>query len=227
MAAPTRSPAPAEPPKRARASARTGARPAPLLGGGVRVPREARRRQLLEVTAQILSSQGIEHVQITEVAERAGVSRPLVYRLFPTRRALVQALLEDFAARLGERFQTALLSTWPGTLEEITRAFVAASCAAIEEQGAGPWQLLDARGVDPDLGRLGQTILTDLLKPWRRRLADLTGMPPRRTTHLLWIIVAAGRAALDGWIEGSIGRKVAIEDATRAVTALLCTFVQT
>jgi AcrR family transcriptional regulator len=191
-----------------------------------RIPKEARRQQLLQVTAQILTEQGVEHVQITEVAERAKVSRPLVYRLFPTRKALVIALLEDFATRLGERFHAALLSTWPGTLEEITRAFVDASCAAISEQGAGPWLLLDAKGSDPELGRIGRAILTDLLKPWRRRLAELTGLPPRRSANLLWVVVAEGRAGLDGWIEGSISRRVAVEDATRAVAALLTTFMR-
>jgi AcrR family transcriptional regulator len=194
-------------------------------GDGGRIPKDARRRQLLDVAAQILTEQGVEHVQITEVAERAGVSRPLVYRLFPTRQALVQALLEDFAQRLSERFQAALLSTLPGSIEEITKAFVDASCAAIEEQGAGPWLLLDARA-DAELGRLGQNILTDLLKPWRRRLAEMTGQPPRRAMNVLWMIVAAGRAALDGWITGSISRRAAIEDATRAVSALLQAFMR-
>jgi len=194
---------------------------------GVRVPHDARRRQLLEVAAQILTAQGVEHVQITEVAERAGVSRPLVYRLFPTRQALIQALMQDFAARLGQRFQQALLAAWPGSLEEITRAFVTASCTAIEEQGAGPWRLLDARGAAPELARLGRESLDGLVKPWRQQLAALTGLPPRRTANLMWVVVAAGRAALDGWIEGSISRRAAIEDATRAVSALLQTFMRT
>ncbi len=220
MALPLRNPARAASP---RASRSTSESPGRRAGEGGRIPKDARRRQLLDVAAEILTAQGIEHVQITEVAERAGVSRPLVYRLFPTRRALVQALLQDFATRLSQRFQAALLATWPGTLEEITQAFVDASCAAIEEQGAGPWLLLDARA-DPELGRVGQTVLGDLLKPWRRRLAELTGLPPRRTANVMWVVVAAGRAALDGWIVGSIGRQAAVEDATRAVSALLQAF---
>ncbi len=133
-----------------------------------RLAKDVRRRQLLAVAAQILTAQGIEHVQITEVAERASVSRPLVYRLFPTRQKLVEALLQDFAARLGERYHNALLSALPGSLEAVTRAFVEASCAAISEEGAGPWLLLDARA-DAELGRVGHTILADLLRPWQKR----------------------------------------------------------
>lgn len=190
-----------------------------------RVAKEVRRQQLLTVAAQILTAQGADHVQITEVAEQAGVSRPLVYRLFPTRQKLVEALLQDFAARLGERYHAALLSVLPGTLEQAARAFVEASCAAIAEEGAGPWLLLDARA-DAELGRVGHTILADLLRPWQKRLAQLTGLSPRRADNVLWTVVAAGRAALDGWIMGRISRRAAIEDATRAVSVLLQAFAQ-
>lgn len=215
----------------ARAASR-GGKPAPTprsrsgvkRSSSARVSRDVRRQQLLAVAARILTEHGIDQVQITEVAERAGVSRPLVYRLFPTRNALVQALLSDFVQRLGERFQAALLSS--GTRDNNTHAFIDACCSAIEEQGAGPWLLLDARA-DAELGRIGQKFLDQLITPWRKGLADFTGLPPHRASNALWIIVAAGRAALDGWITGRISRRTAAEDATRAVNALLLAFVQT
>jgi AcrR family transcriptional regulator len=189
-----------------------------------RVPPDARRRQLLDEAARILTEQGIEHLQITEVAERAGVSRPLVYRQFPTRNALVRALLEDFAALVNERFHRALLRALPGTVESITTAFVQASCDAIEQRGAGPWQLLDARGMDPELSRLGREIFAGLLGSWHAELAGFIGATPKRAKSLLWVIVAAGRAALDGWIEGGLTRAEAVRDATTAVSALLVAF---
>ena len=95
-----------------------------------RVPPEARRRQLLDEAARILTDEGLERLNVTELAERAGVSRPLVYRLFPTRHALVRAILDDFTAAIAERFQRALFRTLPGTIESITTAFVQACCDA-------------------------------------------------------------------------------------------------
>ncbi len=189
-----------------------------------RMPLEARRRQLLDEAARILTVHGLERLHVTELAERAGVSRPLVYRLFPTRLQLVSAVLEDFVAAVGERFQRALVRALPGTIESITTAFVEASCDAIETRGAGPWLLLDARGADPEVARLGREMFARLLDPWQDQLAAFTGVPPRRATNHLWVIVAAGRAALDGWIAGSLSRAHAVEDATRAVSALLVAF---
>jgi AcrR family transcriptional regulator len=193
------------------ASARTASRVAP----------EARRAQLVRLASELLTEHGLELVQIKEVAERAGVSRPLVYRLFPTRKALVRAVLEDFAADLGARFREALVRGWPGTLDQATDAFVSACCDAIEAHGAGPWLLLDAHAVEPSLARLGRATLDELLDPWKQHLSTLGGLTPRRASSVLRVVVAAGRAALDPWLEGTSSREQATEDAVRAVSALL------
>lgn len=195
-----------------------------LSRGRGRVPPDARRRQLLDEAARILTEQGVEHLQITEIASRLGVSRPLVYRLFPTRQALVRAVLEDFAALVNEHFHRALRHALPGTMESITTAFVEASCDAIEQRGAGPWLLLDARGADPELARIGRAIFARLLDPWQDQLAGAIGTTPKRAASLLWVIVAAGRAALDGWIDGGLDRAQAVRDAATAVSALMMAF---
>ena len=217
-----RAPAPASrysPPMSAAAARRPRARPV-----AVRVPHDERRRQLLDVAGRLLTERGAELVQITEVAERAGVSRPLVYRLFPTRQALVRALLEDFAAHLSARFQAAVVRAMPGTVEGIAAAFVVASCETIEAKGAGPWRLLDGSGAEPELARLGRATLRELLEPWEARLQELTGRSRKRNANVMWILTAAGRAALDGWIDGSLSRREAIDDGTRTVVTLLQAF---
>lgn len=188
------------------------------------MPARARRRQLLGEAAKLLTEHGVDRVQITEVAERAGVSRPLVYRLFPTRQALVRAVLEDFASFISERFRQARERFESHDVHGLATAFVEASCDAIEQKGAGPWLLLDPRGADPEIGRLGRAIFVELLDPWQRQLGTFLGVPQRRASHLLWIIVAAGRACLSGWIEGTATRAQAASDTTRVVMALLQAF---
>lgn len=187
------------------------------------VPSE-RRRQILEVAARLLDEGGVDGVQITAVATRARVSRPLVYRLFPTRDALVVALVEDFVAALSEGFRTAVLRALPGSLDDIVRAFVHACCQAIEERGAGAWRLLDARGVDVALTRAGQAALDRLLDPWLERIGELTGLSKARAQSLMRVVVAAGRAMLEGWLERRVGKQQAIEDTTRVVTSILAAF---
>ncbi|MFT3928551.1 MAG: TetR/AcrR family transcriptional regulator [Myxococcales bacterium] len=191
---------------------------------GSRVPPDVRRRQLLAEAARLLTEHGLEQVQITELASRTNVSRPLVYRLFPTRQALLQAVLEDFAEFLGARFHEVLQRQPTASVQTIATAFVEACCDAIEQKGAGPWLLLDARGVEPELCELGRTIFMGLLGPWQEQLGVFLGVPASRASYVLWIIVAAGRATLAGWIEGTVDRADAVSTATHVVTALLVTF---
>jgi AcrR family transcriptional regulator len=183
-----------------------------------------RRQQLLRVAARLLEERGVEGVEISTVARRARVSRPLVYRLFPTRDALVAALLDDFVAELDARFRRAVVRSLSGVLLEVVAAFVEACCQTIEERGAGPWRLLDARGVDAELTQAGAAALAKLVDPWLEQIRALTGMPTKRARSLVRVVVAAGRAMLEGWLDGSISRKQAVADTARAVTVLLAEF---
>ena len=60
-----------------------------------RLAPDDRRQQLVETAAAILGSEGVEQVRVPRVADEAGVSRPVVYRFFPNRHALILAVLED------------------------------------------------------------------------------------------------------------------------------------
>lgn len=185
---------------------------------------ELRRRELVLHASRILNESGLEALHVTALAQSAGVSRPLVYRVFPTRESLFRAVLEDFAGDVGSRFQKALVRALPGTEASLTRAFIEASCDAIEAKGAVPWALLDPRGISPDLARISVEIFARLLEPWQDKLGEHLGVPSRRAANHLGIIVAAGRAALAGWLDGSLSREEAVLDATHAVAGLMTAF---
>jgi len=50
--------------------------------------------QLLDVAKQMIVSDGLQSFTIESLARLAAVSSPLVYNYFPSRQALLQALLE-------------------------------------------------------------------------------------------------------------------------------------
>lgn len=63
------------------------------------MPAPARREQLLDVTAELVASQGFQAVSILSVARNAGISRPVVYEHFGDLHGLLQALVERETAR--------------------------------------------------------------------------------------------------------------------------------
>lgn len=207
--------------------AETGRAPAE----GERAPRErlspeARRRQLLTVASGIVTEQGVEHLEIRALAARAGVTRPVVYRYFPTRKALVLALLEDFADATEEAYRQALVASYGQPLDEITKNFIAASCEVIERKGAGPWHLLGTRGADREVAEVGEAMHERMLQPWLGRIAEITGLSRADVRVIAPVVVAAGRAALDPWIDGRLPKRRAVDHAARAVTALLAEYAR-
>ena len=61
----------------------------------MRLPAGQRRLQLLAVARERFSAQGFHATSMDEVAERAGVTKPVVYQHFPSKRALYRELLNE------------------------------------------------------------------------------------------------------------------------------------
>jgi AcrR family transcriptional regulator len=78
---------------------------------GARLPKPARRRQLLGAAQEVFVAQGYHAAAMDEIAERAGVSKPVLYQHFPGKLDLYLALLDESAQALTETVSKALEST--------------------------------------------------------------------------------------------------------------------
>jgi AcrR family transcriptional regulator len=76
-----------------------------------RLPRPARRRQLLGAAQEVFVAQGYHAAAMDEIAERAGVSKPVLYQHFPGKLDLYLALLDESADELVGIVREALSST--------------------------------------------------------------------------------------------------------------------
>lgn len=73
----------------------------------VRLPAHERRRQLLDRALDAFASEGFHATSMNDVAEAAGVTKPILYQHFHSKRQLYLELLEDVGTRLGERIARA------------------------------------------------------------------------------------------------------------------------
>ncbi|MEO1269280.1 MAG: TetR/AcrR family transcriptional regulator [Myxococcota bacterium] len=188
-------------------------------------PRE-RKQQLLTVAAKLITDQGIDRLQITDLALAAGVTRPVVYRFFPNRIALVVELMEAFEKDMTYRFLQSGMRKTPRDLEGMVRLFVNAACDTIEDYGAGPWHLLAARAPDPEIAQLGQEITHRLMSPWKDQLSKVTGANTQDIETLSLMTVSAGRAVLNLWLEGTLTREQAVQYTSLGFIGLLDAFTQ-
>ncbi|MGY1844173.1 TetR/AcrR family transcriptional regulator [Modestobacter sp. SYSU DS0875] len=88
--------------------------PAPAPSAGrrtARLPRSARRLQLLRAAQDVFVAQGYHAAAMDDIADRAGVSKPVLYQHFPGKRELYLALLEQQVDELTARVRQAMAGT--------------------------------------------------------------------------------------------------------------------
>lgn len=79
--------------------------------------------QLLDVAKQMIVSDGLQSFTIESLARLAAVSSPLVYNYFPSRQALLQALLEREYRVSGSALLAEVVNA--NSFEEVIRIFIA------------------------------------------------------------------------------------------------------
>lgn len=65
-----------------------------------RLPAHERRDSILDAAKNILAARGLEGVTTAAIASQAGISEPILYRHFPSKRALLEQLLREVIERV-------------------------------------------------------------------------------------------------------------------------------
>src|SRR4051812_10583220 len=84
---------------------------AQTAGRPVRLPRSARRKQLLAAAQQVFVAHGYHAAAMDDIAEAAGVSKPVLYQHFPGKLELYLALLDTHCDAMIAKMQSAMVAT--------------------------------------------------------------------------------------------------------------------
>ena len=76
-------------------------RAAPATGRAPRRPRQERETLVLDTAARLFYARGVHEVGMDELVRATGLGKATVYRLYPTKDALVAAYLRRLAAAIG------------------------------------------------------------------------------------------------------------------------------
>ncbi|WP_293902608.1 TetR/AcrR family transcriptional regulator [Phenylobacterium sp.] len=113
-----------------------------------RLAPEARREQILDEAARLILDEGLHAVSMERVARDVGISKGLVYNYFPTRDALLTALLSREQAELRDRGMVSALEaeSYVDLIRQTTRLYL--------EQTRDRGALIAALLSDPSVARL-------------------------------------------------------------------------
>ena len=141
-----------------------------------------RRAELVDVGARLFAAKPYDDVLMEDVAERAGVSRALLYRYFPAKRDLFAAIYQQAADRL---LATAVFDPDVPVADQVA----AALDAHIDYFVANRNTVLAANRVLAG-DRVIQTIIDDECAALQRRLLDATGIDGRTREALSSVLMS-------------------------------------
>lgn len=145
------------------------------MGRGPRLPREQRRRKLLEAARAVVMERGYGELTMDRIARAAGVSKALVYDHFADRREVYFAVLADERARLVQRLAPALAY---GDRQTRVRSGVQAFLEMVEEYGDGYVELFrNPAGHGPDLAEALTELRDGVAEMVAGFIAADTGLP--------------------------------------------------
>jgi AcrR family transcriptional regulator len=85
----------------------------------VRLSASARREQLLDTAVHVFARRGFHDTSMNDVAEAAGVTKPIVYLHFASKRELFLALLDEVGRRLVDRVTKAAADAADGRAQTL------------------------------------------------------------------------------------------------------------
>jgi len=112
-----------------------------------RLPAPRRRRQLLDVALKVFADRGYHATSMNDLAEAAGVTKPVLYQHFRSKRALYLELLEDVGGQLREAISKATTEA-NGPREQVHEGFRAYFTFVATQQPA--FQLMFGGGARRD-----------------------------------------------------------------------------
>lgn len=178
---------------------------------GVRLPRDARRAQLLDAAQQVFVTNGYHAAAMDDIAERAGVSKPVLYQHFPGKLDLYLALLDKHGGELVRRVREAIEST-PDNKQRV-RASVGALYEFVDGEGQA-FRLVfesDLRG-EPAVERAVEGALAQCADAVAEAVTADAGLDSERARLLAVGLVGLSQVTARYWLDAdhSIPREEAV-----------------
>lgn len=182
-----------------------------------RLPGPERRQQLLEAARQAFAETGYHETSMNDVAKVAGVTKPVVYQRFDSKRDLYREVLEDIGERMqASVFHTAAAATTP---REQVEAGFAAYIEFVQEDPDG-FKLLfsGASREDAEWAEIADGVERSIVSNIAALLA-VEGMTQQHRHTLAYGVVGMAESMVRHW-QNDVSQDIDPEDLLHSLTAL-------
>jgi AcrR family transcriptional regulator len=183
-----------------------------------RLPRDQRRIQLLDAASEVFASKGYHAAAMDDIADAAGVSKPVLYQHFPSKLDLYLDLLDQSCERLVEVVEEALAST-EDNADRVNATFAAfyefVSSASGQFRFVFESDLTGDGAVQQRLSRVNDEISDAIAEV----IAEDTALPPQQAKLLAVSLVGIAQVSARYWISGGTSA-ITLDEAKHLVSSL-------
>ena len=186
-------------------------------GRGARLPRKERRAQLLESALEVFVAQGYHSAAMDDIAERAGVSKPVLYQHFPGKLDLYLALLDTSCDAIIDNCRRALDSTHDNKLR-VTAAMHAFYDYMAGDDGAFRLVFESDLTNEPAVREAIDRVTNECAAMIADVIHDDTGLPAEASRLLAVSLVGMAQVSARFWVTDTAG--ISQDDAVALVSGL-------
>ena len=182
------------------------------------MPRDERRAQLLAAALEVFTSAGYHAAAMDEIADRAGVSKPVLYQHFPSKLDLYLAVLDTHIDSLVFAIQKAIQSTPENSIR--VQATIAAYFDFIEADGEAFRLLFESdMNVEPAVRERLNRMTYDCAAAVSAVISLDTGLPQEAAMLLGVGLIGSAQVTARHWLERD--SKLTREQAQNLVTNII------
>lgn len=183
-----------------------------------RLPRDERRALLLSAALEVFTAAGYHSAAMDEIADRAGVSKPVLYQHFPSKLELYLAVLDLHIDSLVFQIQKAIAST-PENADRV-RATVDAYFDFIESEGEAFRLLFESdMNVEPSVHERLNRMTYDCAAAISAVISIETGLPQEAAMLLGVSLIGSIQVGARHWLDRD--SKLSREQAARLIESLM------
>ncbi|HET6627346.1 MAG TPA: TetR/AcrR family transcriptional regulator [Nocardioidaceae bacterium] len=181
------------------------------------MPRTARRAQLLESALGVFVAQGYHAAAMDDIADRAGVSKPVLYQHFPGKLDLYLALLDQSCDTIIDATRAALEST------DDNKERVAATMQVFYDYVAnahGAFRLVFESDLtnEPAVRERVDRVTAECASHIATVIHEDTGLPDEQSRLLAVSLVGMAQVSARYWLDGERG--IGQDDAATLISSL-------